>query len=1147
MARATSQAGSRAAAAATATGRAAAARPGSRSARPSSRQPAQAVPPGSTSGPTTPVPSTTPAYRWGVPEAIQSSAAGRVGRVGRQPVPWGDDHQREAGLAAGRCRRRLGRARRAVRARPAAPAAGRPRPAAHRPPRPAARRAPRPMARHIRRPAPRPGPPRRPTAPRRPPHPPGPRPAPGRASPAGPPGAASRRPVPDAITDSDARSGRSRSSAPARFRNASAAGPPRRRVVQQSGRRQPLHQRVHLSVRQAHRPCLLAQQRQPARAVEQLEQAARRRVHRAEHHRVRGCHPELHGVADPASRAAARASPSDAYPPPSPIPRRVVRSRPAPPICCQHARPRRRAVESYPQAAGISRSNGARHGVDQARTVPEAGLPPLAAGNVGACPPTLPLAAPGRPTAQRGATTQREPPDPRLGDERGRGPQERPAQQNGLRLPRGRPHRRAHPRPDVRGGGAALGQRHARQARRPGEQADPRRRANWPSAPSGCPTSTSTAGPGPTSVRWVTNQNTRWGSCTPAEGSIRLSHRLQGMPEYVVDYVLAPRAGASARARPRPALLAAAGGVSAHRAGPRLPRGRGRRRPAAASARRPRRVTGATRSCTGCCTGLAQCRRQPLAWRDAFTYRDGGRSLRMAREFQRGHKAKISDLTRGHGSVRRRADRRPRADLRHQLLRSRRRRTALGRPVLHLLQPAEVARGVHPAARARRPATPSPSGSRSTASRRSIQQALLHRDHRRRRPDVAGRPRLHPDRRGRRGGGPVRLQRLGVHHRARRDAGRLLPQGRLAVRRRRPGLRRRPRRAAEELRRRGRRGGARAAAAAAGAPRPAFAPPAAGDRAARRSAPRAGAAARPQAPQPAARLRRPGRPAAGARPSAAARRCTPRPTIAAPLHPARRHRRRRRRRPGAPYGQQPPPAAAARPGPAASPAAAPGQVPPQAPPRRTASQAPSPLRAAAPHGSRRRPQPRPRASRRAGAGLQAALQPVPRDAHRPALDAAEPAARSGSTSAIGGQPVLARQGSMVLYQGKVDFSYKGAGFARPDRRQRHRPGDAADALHRPGPGLPRRERRRICTPSSCRATAICVSAENVLAFDESPAARGPPDRGPRHPRRRAVHHAVPGHRHGRRQDPRHARGPAGHARPPSPTATPSSPGRPPPR
>ncbi|MER8183621.1 M48 family metallopeptidase [Kitasatospora sp. NPDC094015] len=42
----------------------------------------------------------------------------------------------------------------------------------------------------------------------------------------------------------------------------------------------------------------------------------------------------------------------------------------------------------------------------------------------------------------------------------------------------------------------------------------------------------------PGQVRWVTNQNSRWGSCTPSERTIRLSHRLQGMPEYVVDYVL---------------------------------------------------------------------------------------------------------------------------------------------------------------------------------------------------------------------------------------------------------------------------------------------------------------------------------------------------------------------------------------------------------------------------------------------------------------------------------------------------------------------------------------------------------------------------------------------------------------------------------
>lgn len=42
----------------------------------------------------------------------------------------------------------------------------------------------------------------------------------------------------------------------------------------------------------------------------------------------------------------------------------------------------------------------------------------------------------------------------------------------------------------------------------------------------------------PRSVAWVTNQGRRWGSCTPAQGTIRLSHRLQGMPSWVIDYVL---------------------------------------------------------------------------------------------------------------------------------------------------------------------------------------------------------------------------------------------------------------------------------------------------------------------------------------------------------------------------------------------------------------------------------------------------------------------------------------------------------------------------------------------------------------------------------------------------------------------------------
>jgi len=44
--------------------------------------------------------------------------------------------------------------------------------------------------------------------------------------------------------------------------------------------------------------------------------------------------------------------------------------------------------------------------------------------------------------------------------------------------------------------------------------------------------------PEPASVRWVGNQNRRWGSCTPADRSIRLSNRLQAMPGWVVDYVL---------------------------------------------------------------------------------------------------------------------------------------------------------------------------------------------------------------------------------------------------------------------------------------------------------------------------------------------------------------------------------------------------------------------------------------------------------------------------------------------------------------------------------------------------------------------------------------------------------------------------------
>lgn len=42
----------------------------------------------------------------------------------------------------------------------------------------------------------------------------------------------------------------------------------------------------------------------------------------------------------------------------------------------------------------------------------------------------------------------------------------------------------------------------------------------------------------PESVRWVKNQNGRWGSATPARRTIRISHHVQGMPEWVLDYIL---------------------------------------------------------------------------------------------------------------------------------------------------------------------------------------------------------------------------------------------------------------------------------------------------------------------------------------------------------------------------------------------------------------------------------------------------------------------------------------------------------------------------------------------------------------------------------------------------------------------------------
>ncbi len=42
----------------------------------------------------------------------------------------------------------------------------------------------------------------------------------------------------------------------------------------------------------------------------------------------------------------------------------------------------------------------------------------------------------------------------------------------------------------------------------------------------------------PTSVLWRGGMKGRWGSCTSVDGTIRISERLQNVPDYVLDYVL---------------------------------------------------------------------------------------------------------------------------------------------------------------------------------------------------------------------------------------------------------------------------------------------------------------------------------------------------------------------------------------------------------------------------------------------------------------------------------------------------------------------------------------------------------------------------------------------------------------------------------
>ncbi|MFD3890655.1 TerD family protein [Streptomyces microflavus] len=249
---------------------------------------------------------------------------------------------------------------------------------------------------------------------------------------------------------------------------------------------------------------------------------------------------------------------------------------------------------------------------------------------------------------------------------------------------------------------------------------------------------------------------------------------------------------------------------------------------------------------------------------------------------------------------------------------------------------------------------------------------------------------------------------------------------------------------------------------------PGFAPPA------QATAPPAFAAPpAPQAPQPA--------PSFGAPPAPAPQPMHAAPTIAAPLTPQA----------PAPYGQ-PAPAPYGQPGhqpPQPQFGQVPGQGVPPTPPYGQPAPAPYGQPAPAPYGQPAPPafgqQPAgvPQGVPAAGAGLQAALQLyketptgqrwTPQNQQLMRVDLT-----------MGGAGVLARQGSMVMYQGKVDFGYKSAGFV--GRAVGNATGQEMQLMRCTGRGqVFLAEEGSHLHPIELQGDAICVSAESVLAFDES--------------------------------------------------------------
>jgi Protein of unknown function DUF45 len=69
----------------------------------------------------------------------------------------------------------------------------------------------------------------------------------------------------------------------------------------------------------------------------------------------------------------------------------------------------------------------------------------------------------------------------------------------------------------------------------------------------------------PVSVRWVTNQTARWGSCSYYSGHIRLSHRLRVVPGWVLDSVLVHEVAHLTHADHSPAFHKLAGAYPRHK------------------------------------------------------------------------------------------------------------------------------------------------------------------------------------------------------------------------------------------------------------------------------------------------------------------------------------------------------------------------------------------------------------------------------------------------------------------------------------------------------------------------------------------------------------------------------------------------------